>query len=1117
LAAQGACFATHAGQIGKAIRRLHQFGGRSGSEAVVLKGLLVFGLTRRPIILLCLFVFVCAGVIAFTRLNIEAYPNPAPVILEITAQAPGLSAEEMERYYTIPMEVGLATTPGVDIIRSTSFYGLSFVRVTFKYGVDYYFAITQAAISLQQNVSLPNNVTAQIQGSSLVGEVYRYQLVGPPRFGLTNLRTVQDWIVQRRLLTVEGVVQVNTWGGTTKEFEVEIDLNKLDAYNVTLPQVLSAIGNANINVGGRTINFGQQSVNVRGLGLINDGGNTDVTQGYRVNDIENIVLSQSNGVPVQVKNVGKVYVGYVPRLGQAGRDDQNDVVEAIVVMNRTLHTNDVVPRIEAAVDRLNTDGSLPPAVKLVPFYDRTTLVAVTTRTVLHNLVFGCILVFFIQWIFLGDLRSAIIVGVNIPFALFFSVIILVLLGQDANLLSVGAVDFGIIVDSAVILVENIFRNLQAGPEQRELLLHGLAEQRWGPDPTAAHDAASRQTWTDRLRLILISALEVDKAVLFSAIITVAAFIPLFTMQGVEGQIFNPMARTYGFAMAGALIATFTVTPVLASLVIPEHVAEVETVVVRALRAAYSPVLRWAIGHRKTMVAGAALFLLATGLLIPRLGTEFLPHLEEGNLWIRAAMPPTISLEAGMPYVSRIRGILLRHPEVITVVSQHGRPDNGSDAAGFFNAEFFAPLKPFDEWPAGMTKDRLIEELQTEFSNEFTGIGFNFSQYIQDNVEEGLSGVKGANSVKIIGPDLATLEQIADRVLREMDQVKGVNDLGIFRVLGQPNLNIAVDREKAARYGLNAGDVNNVVQAALGGTVATTVLESDRQFGVVVRLSPEFRDQIAIVGKIKVGVAANGGGNAYIPLSDLATITLDTGASYIFHERNQRFIPIKFSVRGRDLGSTVTEAQQRISRNVKLPSGYRIEWAGEFGELQQAKERLQIIVPVALMLILVLLYGLFNSLRDSLLALAGIPFSVAGGVLALYVTGLDFSISSAIGFVSLFGVSVMNGILVITYYNQVRQSGMEPIEAMSYAAEQRMRPMLMTALSACIGLLPAAVSTGIGSQVQRPLATVVVGGMLVGPIIMLVVVPALQTLFLVREQGPRPASEGEVDGVPEGGP
>jgi cobalt-zinc-cadmium resistance protein CzcA len=1061
----------------------------------VLKGLVVFGLTRQPIVLLALLVFVGAGIAAFLKLNIEAYPNPAPVILEITAQAAGQSAEEMERYYTIPMEVGLSTTPGVDVIRSTSFYGLSFVRVTFNYGIDYYFAVQQAALSLQQNVSLPNNVAPQIQASSLVGEVFRYQVVGPPRFGLTNLRTIQDWVLQRRLLTIPGVVQVNTWGGTTKEYEVEVDLNKLDAYNITIPQVITAIGNANTNVGGRTINFGQQSMNVRGVGLIDSGGTADLTKGFKVGDIENISLTQVNGVPVQVKDVARVYIGSVPRLGKAGRDTEDDVVAAILVMNRTLHTNDVVPRIKAEVEKINSDGTLPPGVKMVPFYDRTTLVDVTTHTVLHNLVFGCLLVFAIQWIFLGDLRSAIIVGVNIPFALFFSIIILVLLGQDANLLSVGAVDFGIIVDSAVILVENVFRNCQGSAAARQAMLDHLAAERWGPDPTRPSDPAAAGTWTERLRLILVSALEVDKAVFFSAAITVAAFVPLFTMQGVEGQIFNPMARTYGFALAGALLATFTITPVLASMLLPRHIEEAETIVVRILRALYSPALHWALTHRKTCVAACVALLGLTGLLIPHLGTEFLPALEEGNLWIRASMPPTISLEAAMPSVTKMREILLSHPEVITVVSQHGRPDNGSDAAGFFNAEFFVPLKPFDEWPKGVTKEKLVEDVQAEFAREFPGIGFNFSQYIQDNIEEGLSGVKGANSVKIIGPDLAKLEEIADQVKREMDQIPGVADLGIFRVLGQPNLNIKVDRDKAARYGLNTGDVNAVVQAALGGTVATTQLEADRQFNVTVRLAEQFRSTYDSVGRIRVGYTTPSGANAYVPLSEIADISIDTGASYIFHERNARFIPIKFSVRGRDLGSTVAEAQARIARTVTLPTGYRITWAGEFEELQQAKARLAVVVPISLLMILVLLYGLFNSLRDSLLALAGIPFSIAGGVIALFVTGLDFSISAAIGFVSLFGVSVMNGILITTYYNQTRAGGMGTIEAMYHAAEQRMRPMLMTALSACIGLLPAAISTGIGSQVQRPLATVVVGGMLIGPVVMLVVVPALQTLVL----------------------
>jgi len=1058
-------------------------------------------LTRRPLVLLGLLLFVGAGTFAFSRLNIEAYPNPAPVILEITAQSPGLSAEEMERYFTIPIEVGLAATPGVDVIRSTSFYGLSFVRVVFQYNVDYYFALTQTAINLQQNVTLPGNVTPQIQATSLVGEIYRYELIGPSHFGLSNLRTVQDWILQRRLLAVPGVVQVNTWGGTTKEYDVDVDPRKLEAYGLTLPQVISAVGNANTNVGGRTINMGQQSVNVRGVGLMDGGGATDLTQGYKVQDIENVMLSEWQGLPMFVKDVAKVSVGYTPRLGKAGRDRSDDVVAAIVIMNRTLHTNDVVARVRSEIEKINTDGSLPPGVKLVPFYDRTVLVGVTTTTVVHNLIFGVLLIFAVQWLFLGDLRSAVIVSANVPFALFFSIMILVLRGEDANLLSVGAIDFGIIVDSAVIVVENLYRNLASRPDEREELLHQLAEKKWGNDPTDA-GSTSNPTWTDRLRLILISGLQVERAVLFSTVIIVAAFIPLFTMQGVEGQIFGPMARTYAYALIGALAATFTVTPCLASLLMPAHVNEVETIVVRAVRWIYTPVLRWSLSNRPVTIAAGLIFLCVSGFLGSRLGSEFLPTLEEGNLWIRASMPPTLSLEAGMPLVNRMREILLRHPEVITVVSQHGRPDNGSDAAGFFNAEFFVPLKPFEEWPAGLTKEKLVDELQAEFSGEFVGINFNFSQYIQDNVEEGLSGVKGANSIKIVGPDLATLEQIAKAAMPEMAQVPGITDLGAFWVLGQPNLNIRIDRERAARYGLNVGDANNVVQAALGGTVATTLLEAERQFGVVVRLAPEFRNDINEVKNIKVGVQTPVG-TAQIPFSDFANITLDTGASYIFREKNQRFVPIKFSVRGRDLASAIEEAQQRISRNVKLPAGYHIDWAGEFDSLQQAKKRLAVILPITFVLIMVLLYGLFNSFRDSLLALLGLPFAVSGGILGLYAFGLNFSISAAIGFVSLFGVSVMSGILIIHGYYRVAGRGLSPTETMFLAVDQQMRPILMMTLSACIGLLPAALSTGIGSQVQRPLATVIVGGMLIGPVLLLLVVPALQSYFLGREPSPQP--------------
>jgi cobalt-zinc-cadmium resistance protein CzcA len=1071
----------------------------------VFKGILTFGLTRRAIIILGLLVFIGGGLFAFYKLNIEAYPNPAPVILEITAQAPGLSAEEMERYYTKPMEVGIYPTPGIVNIRSTSFYGLSFLSVTFKYGVDYYFAYNQTLNSISQNVSLPGNQVPQIQQSSLVGEVYRYVVTGPKDFGITNLRTVQDWVVLRRLYTVPGVVQVNSFGGPTKEFEVETDPNKLQAYNVTIPQIVTALGNANVNVGGREIAIGQQSANIRGVGLIDDGGTYEITKGRDVSDIENVVLGQTNGTPVLVKDVARVYVGYVPRTGIVGKDHDDDVAMAIVVTSRTSHTNEVVPRIARAVDAMNHDGTLPPGVKVVSFYDRMALVGVTTHTVLHNLVFGCLLVFLIQWIFLGDLRSAIIVGVNIPFALFFSIILLVLQGEDANLLSVGAVDFGIIIDAAVILVENIFRNLQAPPHDQDQMIEDLHEGTYGSDPTR-----EASTWTKRLRLIYISVLQVDKAILFSTAITIAAFGPLFTMQGVEGQIFGPMARTYGYALAGALIATFTVTPVLSSFLLPKNVKEVETFVVRALHATYKPVLKFALERRALVVAIGIAFLALCGALIPFLGSEFLPALEEGNFWIRASLPPSMTLDAGTEATRKMREILLSHPEIVTVISQHGRPDNGSDPSPFSNVELFVPLKPFDDWPHGLTKAKLTTQLEHEMQTALPGVAFNFSQYIQDNIEEAISGVKGANSVKIIGPDLTVLEDLARQVMGQMSQVKGVEDLGVFHVLGQPNLNIKIDRTKTARYGLNTGDVNTVIQAAMGGAIASQVLEGDRFFNLTIRLAPQYRSSIEAIGNIKVGYQTPSGANAYIPLRELAAISLDTGPAYIYHEAMDRDIPVKFSVRGRDLGSTVADVQERIAHNIKFPRGYRLEWAGEFEDLQLAKQRLAVFVPMSLALILILLYSLFNSVRDSLLALAGIPFAIGGGLLALFVAGLPFSVSAAIGFISLFGVSVMNGILVITYFNQLRQQGMAPVQAMGHAAEKRMRPMLMTALSACIGLVPAAFSTGIGSQVQRPLATVVVGGMLLGPIMLLVVVPALQLVFLRKEKPnpgePKPPSE-----------
>jgi cobalt-zinc-cadmium resistance protein CzcA len=589
--------------------------------------------------------------------------------------------------------------------------------------------------------------------------------------------------------------------------------------------------------------------------------------------------------------------------------------------------------------------------------------------------------------------------------------------------------------------------------------------------------------------------------MFSTVITIAAFMPLFMMQGVEGQIFGPMARTYGYALAGALFATFTITPVLASFMLPRRVTEHETFLVAVIRRAYTPALRWVLAHTRVTILLGAVALALGGAMAADLGSEFLPALEEGNLWIRASMPPTISLDAGSDKVHRMREIIKSYPEVITVISQHGRPDDGSDAAGFNNVELFAPLRPFDQWRPGMTKERLVDELQHRFADALPGVGFNFSQYIQDNVEEGLSGVKGANSVKIIGPDLEVLERLAAEVMSAMAKVPGVADLGIFNILGQPNLNIRIDREKAARYGLNTGDVNAEIQAALAGTLATTVLDGDRQFGLTLRMLREERDDLEAIRHLRIGYTTSTGGVSYVPLGDIATLTLDTGATYIYHESNERYIPIKFSARGRDLGSTVEELQDVVAEKMKLPPGYRLAYAGEFEELQTAKARLSVLIPIAVALILVLLYALFNSLTYSLLTLAAVPFTVAGGIFALYLSDQVLSISAIIGFVSLLGVSVMDGILILTYYKALLLEGRSPEEAIRDAYEHRMRPLLMTALSACIGLFPAALSHGIGSQVQRPLATVVVGGMLIGPIFLLLVVPALR-LEVLRWLKPR---------------
>src|SRR5829696_5058829 len=1036
----------------------------------MLRHLIAACLSRRLLVMIAYFAFLGLGYAAFTTLNIEAYPDPAPPIIEVIAQNQGQSPEEMERYVTIPIEIAVASTPGLKFIRSNTVYGLSFIRLQFDYGRDYYF-VRQQTINRLKDVTLPTGVQPQISPAGTISEIFRYELTGPPGMDVMQLKTLQDWVVERKLRIVPGVSDVLVLGGKTKEFQAEIDLNRMMAFGLTIPQIITAISTSNANVGGRTIAMGEQSVNVRGIGVI---GSLD--------DIGNIVLTQQGSVPVLLSDLAKVQIGFTPRLGIAGRDDKTDVVTGIVLMQKFERTMEVVTRVRAAVERMNSDGSLPPGVKIDPFYDRGDLVAITVRTVMHNMFFGIALIFLIQWVFLGNLRCALIIAGTIPVALFLAVIFTVLRGESANLLSVGAIDLGIIVDASVIMLENIYRHL-AHQHQRE---SGLL--------------------SDKLYRVLTGAAEVDKAILFSVGITIAAFLPLFTMQGVEGQIFGPMARTYAYALLGAVIATFTVTPVLASILLPADVQEVETFVVRHIRKLYQPVLLIAVRNYRHAAAVAAVFLVLCLSLGLRLGTEFLPKLEEGNLWIRAVLPPTITLEAGMETVAKIRAIISSYPPVQTVFSEQGRGDEGTDPDGSFLAEFFVPLKPADTWPAGLTKEQMVKQMSEKLNREFVGVDFNFSQYIQDNMEEAVSGVKGENSVKIFGRDLNELERLSKSVKRELGEVRGVTDPAAFSLLGQPNLVVRIDRAKAARYGFSVSDINSVVQAAIGGQEVSKVYEGEMIFALTVRLAPEFRRDVDAIRAIPVALPNSDPKTptAYIRLGDLGEIKLVSGAAYIYRENSQRFIPLKYSVRDRDLGSTVVEAQERVQKNVPLPQGYSLEWSGEYGALVDAKKRLALIVPLSLLLILMLLYSLFNSIRDSLLALSGIPFAVAGGILGLYIAGLNFSVSAAVGFISLFGVSAMDGILLMSYIRRDIDEGMGTEDAIILASQTRMRQIFMTGLSACIGLVPAAFSTGIGSQVQQPLACVTVGGMLLSPICSLLVIPVLARLWMptIKETGIR---------------
>ena len=1041
-----------------------------------MNALITAALKQRILVLVMLLAVFAGGGVSFALLNIEAYPDPVPPLVDIVTQNPGQSAEEIERNITIPIEIQMAGIPHVNAIRTISLFGLSDTKVQFTYDFTYEEAEQRVINHLSQLPPLPNGAQPQISPESPVGEIMRYRVVGPPGYSVTDLKTIEDWMLERRFKAIPGVADVNGWGGKTKTFEVSIDQAKLVQYGLSVPQVLAALNNANINVGGQTVEFSAQSAVVRGIGLIQS-----------MDDIRHTMLASNNGSPVLVSDVATVSTGNQPRLGIAGQDDSDDIVQGIVLMRRGGQSMPTIQRVEAEIEKINTTGILPPGVHIEVIYDRSDLIRVTTHTVLHNMLEGIVLIFVLQLLFLGDLRSAVIVAATIPFALAFAIGLLLLRGESANLLSVGAIDFGLIVDASVIMMENIFRRLSQPASERFLNSPGLDRSR----PSVG--------LRGKFAVIAHAATEVSQGILFSAAIIIAAFVPLFTMSGIEGHIFGPMAKTYAYAIAGGLLATFTVTPALSALLLPAQVEERETLLVRGLHRLYTPLVRFALVNRILTLGVMLLMLAFSGVAVTRLGLEFLPKLEEGNLWIRATLPTSISLEAGSPYVDAMRRVLRSYPEVITVISQHGRPDDGTDATGFFNAEFFVPLKPFDTWPAGMDKEKLTASMTAELQSKFPGVEFNFSQYIEDNVEEAASGVKGENSVKLYGGDLEVLERTANKIQEVMAQIPGIADLAVLSSLGQPTVRIDVDRARAARYGLAPGDVNTTVQAAIGGQAAGNLYEegSDRNFPIIVRLSERYRQNIDEIRRIMIGATNPNGGMLQIPLSDVATVKLVSGASFIYREGQERYIPVKFSVRGRDLGTTVLEAQQRIAEQVRMPGGYHTEWVGEFGNLQEALTRLAIVVPLSIVLICFLLYLNFGSITDMLLAASVIPMALVGGIVVLFVTGTPFSVSAAIGFVALFGISAMDGILVVTYFNRMMETGMDRADAILRTCLVQMRPVVMTCVVAAVGLLPAAVSNGIGSQVQKPLALVVVGGILLAPVLILTVLPVMMDLFSRR--------------------
>ena len=1022
--------------------------------ASFLKALLRY----RTMVLILLVAALAAGTFGALKLDVEAYPDPSPPLVELITQNPAWSAEEIEQQVTAPIELTLNGTPQLEQIRSISIFGLSDVKLYFKFSSEL-FRDRQEVLARLQTLQLPMNLQPQLSPWSPIGEIYRYQLSGP--YSLNDLKATQDWLVRRELKQVPGVVDITTFGGTTKQYQIEPDPNKLLAYGVTLPQVITAIQSSNANAGGNYLSIGEQNVNVRSVGLLRS-----------IDDVSAVVVAQKNGTPVLVRDVATVKEGFQPRLGKIGRNDQKDIVEAIVLLQKDEQSIPALEALKKKIKELNTGSLLPPGMHISTIYDRTRLIDLTTHTVKHVILTGLFLVTLILLLMLGDLRTTLIAAATIPFAVLFSFSMMALTGHSANLISIGAIDFGILVDASIIVLESSFRRLS----------------RRDPGQTTAG-------------AIVQGVQDAARPVLFSTLIILVAFIPLFTMQGVPGKIFAPMSVTYGFALTGALIFALVFAPVLSDVFAKKqppvtattkptaHTSHEDegTWLSRFFAHHYAYMLDAVLRVPKLIWGVAAVAMIGAILLfVFAVGGEFMPPLEEGNLWIRVTLPQDISFERAAALGDQLRADMAKFPEITQVVSQVGRPDDGTDVTTFNNLEFGVQLKPSGEWPKELhgDKDKLIEEMQHAFS-KYPGAVFGFSQAIQDNVEEAMSGVKGENSLKLFGDNLDDLTRMANQIQTVMEGVRGVTDVGIFKVNGQPSMVINLNRENAARYGILPADVNAAIQAAVGGAPITQMVEGDRRFDIALRYPESDRSTPEAVSRILLPTPDGG----HVSLSQVADVAIREGSFMIYREGGRRYIPIKFSVRGRDLSATIEDLQHQIHDKIKLPQGYSFAWAGEFDSLRKEQQRLAVIIPISLLVIFLLLYLQFQRWVDALIVLAALPFCAIGGILSLLITHTAFSISAAVGFTSLIGVATLAAVVFLSGIRRMQREHPET-GALRKGALDELRPVMMACLSAGLGLLPAAVMNGIGAQAQQPLARVVVGGMVTTVLAVLFLIPLM---------------------------